>query len=97
MGTWESVAVTASCIVAVIAFIDSWARHKKDDRSEVAAAARRIENRLTRLEIDQFGTNHGGMREQLNKVDSKVESLDGKVDRLATGLAELHGALRAAQ
>lgn len=95
MGNWEAVAVIASCVVAVLAFIDNWLRRKRTEDSEATAGVHRIEDRLTRLETDQFGTNHGGMREQLNKVDGKVDTVDLKVDRMATEIAELRGEIRA--
>lgn len=94
MGHWESIAVIASCAVAVLAFIDNWFRRRQQDHSAEAGAAQRVEVRLARLETDQFGTNHGGMREQLNKVSARVEVLDSKVDVLTANLAEMRGEMR---
>lgn len=62
-------------------------RFDANDRTSKQAAdeARRTNDRVLRLETVQFGGNGGGLREQANKTD-------GKVDRVIEGLGELRGA-----
>lgn len=88
MTQWEAIAVIVSSWAAVLALLEGWWRRRRDRRDDTQEAAHRIEERLMRLEIDQFGSNHNGLRQ-------KVNELDGKIDSLHESLAEMRGELRA--
>lgn len=55
---------------------------------ECATSVQEVKEKLIRLETDQFGSNHGGIRQQVNDIDAKV-------DGLAVQVGELRGAIQA--
>ncbi len=64
----------------------------KAGQAEAARKADLAAGQIQRLELVQFGGNGGGIREQVNTTDKKVDGLAEKVESVAGAVAEIKGA-----